>query len=244
MNIEDYERIFPTTELEGIIFNTPNTACTWRVQTLLSKEPDTIAWIRSLPAGATFLDVGANMGQYALVAAKHGLVVHAFEPDSQNFALLCRNIALNKTLTVTAWPLGLSNETGLFDFHVTILQYGSSCHSLGIARDFAGKPKDFAFRHGAMAYRLDDFCTVRGITPSHIKIDVDGLEPRVIAGLGNKLSDVQTMLIELNSTLPEHLQLIEQLRGAGFTYDEEQARRSRRTEGPFIGIGNIIFRRP
>jgi FkbM family methyltransferase len=255
MKIEDFERIFPTASIAtpsgDIRFHTPNSACVWRVQTLRTKEPDTIAWLDAMPADATLFDVGSNMGQYALYAAVRGLTVHAFEPDSQNFALLCRNLALNSPAgnRVTAWPIALSNVTGLDKFHAGALQYGSSCHNFGTSTNFADQPKQFAFSHGGYATTIDRFCFELHTSPHYIKIDVDGLEPAVLAGAADLLTGANgsrppaSVLVELNSNLPAHMAVIDQMRQHGYTYDEAQAAQSRRTEGPFAGIGNVIFTR-
>ena len=255
MKIDDYERIFPTANLPtpsgDLRFHTPNSACLWRVQTLLTKEPDTIAWIDAMPPTATLFDVGANCGQYSLYAASRGLTVHAFEPDSQNFALLCRNIAINGDIgkRVTAWPLALSDHVGFGKFHATALQYGSSCHSFGIESGFNGQPKQFAFSHGGYSSTLDSFCFYEHTSPHYIKIDVDGLEPAVIEGATGIFSGItgsqppRSVLVELNSNLPAHNAIIDKMRAYGYTFDEQQAAASRRTEGPFTGVGNVVFYR-
>lgn len=58
-------------------------------------EPEeTAAILRLLPQGATFLDVGANIGVFTTLASRAvgpgGLVI-AFEPDPANRAILRRN---------------------------------------------------------------------------------------------------------------------------------------------------------
>lgn len=62
-------------------------------------EPyETSLVMASLPAGGVFVDVGANIGYFSVLAASQvgdsGRVV-AFEPDPDNFSLLRANIALN-----------------------------------------------------------------------------------------------------------------------------------------------------
>src|SRR5688572_2023380 len=104
MTLDEYEKIIPNAKVDGLTFLTPNSHCAWRVQTLYTKEPDTIAWINRMKPGDVLFDVGANMGQYSLLAAQRGVRVHAFEPEAQNFALLVRNIIVNNlTDPVTAW---------------------------------------------------------------------------------------------------------------------------------------------
>lgn len=243
MNIKEYEQLQPNLKYEGITFLTPNSQCAWRVETLSTKEPDTIAWLAKMQQGETLWDVGANMGQYSLIAAKIGVTVHAFEPESQNFALLCRNIGVNNLGdTVTAWPLALSSESGFDYFWVQSLQVGGSCSSYGEAVNFHLQPKNYAVKQGAAAVTGDDFSDQYGL-PTHIKIDVDGLEHKVIAGMGGVLPTVKSVLVELNTALPEHMKIYEIMEDHGLFPDVETAAIARRKEGSFAGIGNVIFYR-
>jgi hypothetical protein len=47
-------------------FRVPNAFCRQRVETFATKEPQTVAWIDALPAGACYWDIGANIGIYGL----------------------------------------------------------------------------------------------------------------------------------------------------------------------------------
>lgn len=243
MDLAEYERITPNAQAEGLTFILPNQQCAWRVQTLLTKEPDTIAWIRSMEPGARFYDVGANMGQYAMLAAKQGLEVHAFEPEAQNFALLVRNIALNNLSNCIAWPMALNDHNSMEVMHLSGLNAGGSCHSYGDSIDYHGQPKQFPYKQGAMATTMDAFAD-RYLKPDYIKIDVDGFEHLVLAGAPLCLKNAKSVLVEINTRYPEHMAAVETMvKGYGFKYDEAQALESRRKDGPFEGIGNIIFYR-
>src|SRR5262245_11213846 len=97
MQIEEYEKLQPASivEFEGqrIRYSTPNRLTAWRASSLFTKEPDTIAWISSFGKDHVLLDIGANVGMYTISAAvARGTTVYAFEPESQNYALLNRNI--------------------------------------------------------------------------------------------------------------------------------------------------------
>lgn len=252
ITLEEYEQIHPNMEYlvnkgvrsTPIRFFTPNRHCAWRVESLDTKEPDTIAWLAKMKLHEVLFDVGANMGQYSLIAAARGLTVHAFEPESQNFALLMRNILLNNMgNSVTAWPLALSNSQDLDLFHAQNLQAGGSCSSFGSEVNFHLRPKQYAVHQGCFSYRMIDFCNERGIFPNHVKIDVDGLEHKVVEGMGNLLDSVDSVLVEINTALPEHLAIIETMKAHGLTPDMETADTARRTEGAFAGIGNVIFYR-
>lgn len=68
-----------------------------------------------LKPGMAFVDVGANIGYFSLIAAK--LVgsqgrVYAFEPNEENFNLLAQNIKLNNFSQVTAIKKGVSDRNG------------------------------------------------------------------------------------------------------------------------------------
>jgi FkbM family methyltransferase len=78
-------------------------------------EPcETKTLIRLLSADTDFLDIGANIGWYTVLASmalKHRGVVHAFEPDPSNFALLMENIALNRIENAYCHNAGVSDHS-------------------------------------------------------------------------------------------------------------------------------------
>lgn len=243
MELSEYERMQPHVTLDGVVFLTPNQHCAWRVQTLYTKEPDTIEWINKMSDGDLLFDVGACMGGYSLYAANRGIHVHAFEPESQNFALLCRNIAINKMgERIRPWPMALSDMPGFDLFHVQSMLAGGSCSSYGEEVNFHLQPKEYAFHQGCSAITLDQFSAKYGY-PDHIKIDVDGLEHKIIAGAFKTLQNTKSVLVELNTSLPEHVGIYAALEDHGFRPDVETAEVARRKEGPFTGIGNVIFYR-
>jgi FkbM family methyltransferase len=228
--------------VDGLTFLTPNSHCAWRVQTLYTKEPDTIAWLNRMQPGEVLFDVGANMGQYSLLAAQRGVRVHAFEPESQNFALLVRNIIVNNLSDmVTAWPVALSDHVSLDILHLSSLLAGGSCHAYGESIDFHGKPRAFPHRQGSVATTLDHFVAKYG-PAQYIKLDVDGFEHLVVKGGALAVKRAKSVLIEINTQYPEHMQLVDRMCNEfEFNYDAAQAEESRRKEGPFTGVGNIIF---
>jgi FkbM family methyltransferase len=58
-------------------------------------HPEMLIWRRSLRPGDLFVDVGANVGSYAIWAGELGAEVIALEPAADTFALLVENLALN-----------------------------------------------------------------------------------------------------------------------------------------------------
>ena len=248
MDLAQYEQITPNAQVPSldntpITFLLPNQQCAWRVQTLYTKEADTIQWLRNMEPGKTLFDVGANMGQYAMLAAKKGLKVHAFEPEAQNFALMVRNFAFNKLENCIAWPLALSDHPSIEVLHLSGMNAGGSCHAFGASTDYHGQPKQFPFSQGSISTTMDHFAAKYG-KPDYVKIDVDGFEHLVCKGGLHCLTYARSVLIEINTKYPEHMALVNKMTNEyGFHYDEAQAIESRRKEGPFEGIGNIIFYR-
>jgi FkbM family methyltransferase len=225
-----------------------NPTTQWRVQTIMTKEPGTIAWIEEFAPDDVLVDIGANVGMYALCAAAfRGTRVYAFEPESQNFAILNRNIYLNRLdERVTAYCAALSDRTGFDLLYLSKLGAGSSQHTFGESVNHELQPMDAAFRQGSYATTLDALVEAAVIpVPSHIKIDVDGIEHKVISGAARTLANpgLRSVLVELNTNLDEHWSIVDLMLGHGFSYSEEEAARARREDGPFKGTGNYVFRR-
>jgi FkbM family methyltransferase len=252
MKLEDYERFVPcrTIEFQGrdMTFFTPNGPTLWRVESLFSKEPDTIEWIAGFAEGDTLADIGANVGMYSIFAARaRGARVFAFEPESQNYAILNRNVHLNSLSgRVSAYCAALSDRAGFSQLHLSMFVPGASCHSYGAPLDHNNQPVVSQFAQGCIATTLDDLVAAEAMpVPTHVKIDVDGLEHKVIAGARSTLTDrrVRSVLIEINTALEEHWEIVDTLLALGFDYGRDQVARSVRAQGDFKGVGNYVFRR-
>ncbi len=251
-SIEQYEAINPTASIKHggkkLTYAVPNRMTLWRVETLFTKEPSTIAWLSSFAPDSVFLDVGANVGMYSVFAAiVPGARVFAFEPESQNYALLCKNIVQNHLSDrVIAFSAALSDEEKFDKIHLSQFAVGGSCHSFGEAVDFNLQARAFEFTQGCYSTTIDKLVRTGVLpVPSNIKIDVDGFEHKVVAGAEETLKDrtVQSLLIEINPKLDEHQWIITRLRSLGFDYDPAQVEQAARADGSFKGIGEYVFRR-
>lgn len=252
LTIEQYEKLQPQVRTEhagvAMTFSTPSAFTLWRVQSIRTKEPCTLDWIESFERDDVMVDCGANVGMYSIwAAATRGARVYGFEPEAQNYAILNRNIMLNRLgERVRAYCLGLSDTSGLSQLNMTDMRIGGSCHSVGEAVDFRLQPSRAVFVQGCVAMRLDDLVAAGSIpAPKHIKIDVDGFEHKVIAGARTTLQNasVTSLLIETNPELPEHMAMVRELEDLGFRYDPAQVARAARKEGTFKGVAEYIFRR-
>ena len=161
-------------------------------------EPWTIRWIEEhIQADDVLFDVGANVGAYSLVAAvARGAKVVAFEPVAANYEALTANVILNDVAdTLLPLPTALDAETGLETLHLRILDAGGALHSLRAASEESIHPQP------VLAFRLDDLLEDFGLPhPTHLKLDVDGNESRVLQGAERTLSEpgLRTVMCELH----------------------------------------------
>jgi FkbM family methyltransferase len=143
--------------------------------------------------GDTVLDVGANIGQSALVAAVlaggRGHVV-SFEPNPAAFAGLQAAVQCSGLHNITTELLALSDRSGRVEFFVdTREEYTAVASSLRQLDDLvaSGKSKPTS----VLCMTLDDYCAANGLRPNVIKIDVESAEPLVIEG---GRSTIETLL--------------------------------------------------
>lgn len=252
ITLEQYESINPCAAIEHdgarMVFATPNVLTLRRVQTIREKEPWTLEWIAAFRGNDVLVDVGANVGMYTIWAAKtRGARVIAFEPEAQNYALLNRNIQLNGVADrVTAYCMGLSDAAGLSTLHMADLRAGASCHAVGEALDFRHEPMAVRFPQGCVAATLDELVAAGAIpAPDHLKIDVDGFEPKVIAGARATLAAprLRSLLVETNRNLADHREMVGVIEAAGFRCDPAQVARAERKSGAFEGVAEHVFQR-
>jgi FkbM family methyltransferase len=179
----------------------------YRARTLYTKEEGTIKWIREhVKPGDAFLDIGANIGLYSMVAAQcvgPTGAVYAVEPHLVNFQSLLRNIAENNFQDrVRAFSCALHEKSTLLEFNYYSLDPGSSMSQLGSSRD--AEEQDFtpvACEH-KQAVAVDDLIASGAMRPpNHVKIDVDGNELLVLQGMRKLLTGStapKTLQVEIN----------------------------------------------
>jgi len=170
----------------------------WRCRTYESKEPETLDWIDSFSEGDILFDIGANIGLYSLYAGARGMRVLSFEPEGQNFAGLANNAMLNELERVTPYCLALADKEGFDLLYLTSTNPGDSQHNLGAKNPIF--QRECNGTQGIFASTLDRLCSEHGFPiPQHIKIDVDGLEDRILEGAQMVLThpEFRSLLIEI-----------------------------------------------
>ncbi|HIA12560.1 MAG TPA: FkbM family methyltransferase [Flavobacteriales bacterium] len=252
ITLKQYESIDPIYQLSignvSVSFCTPSEGMKWRVETLLSKEPATIEWISEFKRDEILLDIGANVGMYTIWAAQtRGAKVFAFEPESQNYALLNRNIVINQLGNqVCAYCTAISDTVGFDYLYLGRFSAGSSANTFGEKIDFKYRPLHPAYSQGCFSTTIDHLVT-SGVLPipQYMKIDVDGLEPKVIRGAKETIKDenFKSILVEINQNLEDHMETVKFLENCGFVFSQDQVDSSTRKDGPFKGIAEYVFRR-
>lgn len=187
-----------------LIVNRGMTGATGNVYTGLHEFEDMAFVLHSLRAGDLFIDIGANVGSYTVLAgAVAGAKCLAFEPAPLTFSHLVDNININRISDiVTAYNMGIGRGPDTLKFTIGL---DTVNHVLGA--------NEMINPEGFMEIPVDKLDNLVGTEkPILIKIDVEGFETEVIAGAHNTLSQ------------PTLLAVIMELNGSGdrYGYDETE----------------------
>ncbi len=168
-------------------------------------EPHLTRWIaQRLAPGDTFIDVGANIGYYSLLASavvgESGAVV-ALEASPKNFAVLQSNLIRNRVRNVRALNVAVSDSRGV----ATIFHGPESNAGLTTILEEQARKEGFEFESDVSAAPLSVILQPHEVkTARLIKIDVEGAEWLVAAGMGPLLSSGRAdleIMIEVNPDL-------------------------------------------
>ena len=154
-----------------------------------------------LSAGHVFLDIGSNIGFFALIGATcvgPAGRVYAMEPLAENLKCLKANLRCNDVRNVEILPVAASNCEGAQDFFLAQHTGGSTLSESHIPPDVKGKT-------------TVDVATVDGLIqrqtimpPDLIKIDVEGAEIEVLEGMHDTMVKLRpTIVFEVDDALPD-----------------------------------------
>ena len=161
--------------------------------------------LHALRPGDLFVDVGANVGSYTVLAATTGARVVALEPLPVTYAHLMANVRLNG-----------------FEGRVQALNAGAGRDDATLRFSADLDAMNHVLLHDAVpdaalnvpSYRLDG--VLDGARPLVVKVDVEGWEAEVVAGAEGTLggTDPRAVLIELTGL------------GARYGFDDAAVRRT------------------
>lgn len=204
---------------QSLIFRTGHGRLLWRATAAEHLEPMVIHWLDEFTPSDVFYDIGANIGTYALLAAKRGIRSYAFEPELNNAQLLYENIFLNRVQNFCApMPMALSDKSAQDIFFLKGISKGDALHNVGAPSRYLDSRRELPFKLQVLTFRLDDLVSLCGLPPpTKLKLDVDGNELRVLQGAPRALQSVQELCIELDEDVPEHRKARDLLLAGGFS---------------------------
>jgi FkbM family methyltransferase len=159
-------------------------------------EPETARFLTAfLKPGMVFWDIGANIGEYSLLAARcvgPAGVVEAFEPQPAVYAYLQRNIEANHATNIRPHQRAVCDAVGSAELSLL------SDPSLAFLTPH-NRGREASSSVPVSTISLDHFHRSVGLTPALIKVDVEGAEQLVLKGSRNLIGlerDAPTWIIE------------------------------------------------
>lgn len=174
-----------------------------------AERPLQAALERELRAGATFFDIGANVGFMTLIAARlvgPGGRVLAFEPVPANAAAITENLALNGIDWVEVHETAVARHGGRSTLIVSAVSAFSRLASVNVptgARDTIE----------VAVTSVDEFMADgTAPVPDVIKIDVEGAELEVIEGMRETIAAHRPVILcEVHDCNVEYVELMASL---------------------------------
>jgi FkbM family methyltransferase len=161
-----------------------------------------------LQPGQVVLDIGANIGTHTVFFAKHvgqQGAVFAFEPQRVIYQMLCANLALNNLLNVLTKQAGVGDVKTTMKMPVFNPQAKINFGAVPLVGQTVGEPVDVT--------RIDDLEMRR----CHlIKIDVEGMEAKVLLGAKETIKRFRPLLFVENDTLERSREIITLLKSLGY----------------------------
>ena len=189
--LNPYPIIYPFTENSQLIIKKGMTGATGNLYCGLHEFSDMGFLIHFLRKEDFFVDIGANIGSYTVLAGGHiGAKTFSFEPLPLTFSHLERNIAINQMRkNVTAFNVALGSEKGSINFTKSF----DTMNHVAVE----GEPDSIS----VPVDTLDNILLNQEV-PLLMKIDVEGFETEVIKGASNTLKQpgLKAIIIELNGS--------------------------------------------
>lgn len=165
----------------------------------LSKKSDdeTLKAVYQLEEGNTFIDIGANIGFFSLLASKKvaetGLII-CFEPSFREYKRLLANIELNKSHNnFLVFNAGISKKSKIEEFAISLGHTGLNKIASGSDYlHYVQKTPIFSLDNLLKELNLN-------ITIDLVKIDVEGAEFWVLEGMHDLLlkNKIKKIVIEI-----------------------------------------------
>jgi FkbM family methyltransferase len=188
--VNPYPIVYTLTEKSNLIIRKGMTGATGNLYCGLHDFNDMFFLLHFLREEDLFIDIGANIGSYTVLAAAHvGAACISIEPSPSTFSHLKRNIALNNIEQKTeVLNIGLGSKKGIVNFTAAL-----------DTQNHVATPGDTDI----IQINIDKADNVfSGRKPALLKIDVEGFETEVLNGASEILStpSLKAIIIELNGS--------------------------------------------
>ena len=157
-------------------------------------------FLENISSGDVVIDVGANIGDYALIACKKvgdsGKVL-AFEPLSETFSILQRNLQLNEITYCVPFQKAVGEKPGIVNL------YKSNASGTMGHLDSSLNGQNLIKKHETEVVTIDDVLSSNHIENVHMmKVDVEGFEHEVLLGCLNSFKEkkIRKILCEIHFT--------------------------------------------
>jgi FkbM family methyltransferase len=179
--------------------------------------------IPAIKPNDVIIDIGANAGMFSLYAASlsPSITVHAFEPASDTFALLQKNIAANNLTNIHCWQYAVSSMTGEMPFHL-----GSGSLGDSTVKEWIGK-ENIVSTECVACISLDELFALFKLSRCDLlKVDCEGSEFDIFfAASARTLNSIAAIVLECHEYGGRKSQeLTDFLENAGFDVIEKRGR--------------------
>lgn len=167
--------------------------------------------------GDIVLDIGANIGYYALLESRlvgNSGKVYAIEPVSRNLEILKKNIKLNDCRNIQVFHLAIGDKNTKSKIYVSGTDFNLCSMSRNPDMNIIGEET-------VDVITVDSFLEGRD-APQLIRMDVEGYECNILKGMKNTVKKPIKMLIEIHGhlmTKEESNAMFNMLRKNGFKVD-------------------------
>lgn len=153
--------------------------------------------INFLKPGDTFLDVGAHVGYYSMLASflveKSGKV-YSLEPTPRTFYSLKLNSQMAQNKNIFPYNLAALDTKTTIDF----LDYGPKYSAFNTFKN--RQENNYKFLHKQEKHLsvpttdIDSFCQENNVMPNFIKIDAEGAEHKILQGMKDVLNSIRPLI--------------------------------------------------
>lgn len=131
---------------------------------------------KSIKKDDVVIDIGANIGYYSLLM-HNAKKIYALEPSFKSFSLLKKNILLNNYKNIIPYNIAIGDKNGYAYINVS-----EKCNWNTI-RDVDKKRFHIIGKEKIRMMTFDEFVEANRISPTFVRMDVEGYEYNIIKGM-------------------------------------------------------------